>query len=52
LKKWIHLILALFVVAAFSSGCAGMPTKQQQVKCPKCGATFTVDERARGQETR
>ncbi len=31
------------VLAAFSFGCAG-PSKEAKVKCPKCGAVFTIDE--------
>jgi uncharacterized C2H2 Zn-finger protein len=28
---------------AFSFGCAGV-AKESKLKCPKCGAVFTVDE--------
>ena len=44
MKKWINMVAALFVLAAFSLGCAGMVGTDSQVKCPKCGAVFTVDE--------
>ncbi len=44
MKKWINMIAALFVLAAFSLGCAGVVSKDEQVKCPKCGSVFTVDE--------
>jgi len=42
-KKWISMVLALVVLAAFSLGCGYMP-KESKVKCPKCGAVFTIDE--------
>jgi len=51
-KKWINMVSALFVLAAFSLGCAGMVSTDQQVKCPKCGADFTINEGAKGQVTR
>jgi hypothetical protein len=38
------MVLTLVVLAAFSLGCAGMASKDTQVKCPKCGAVFTIDE--------
>ena len=49
MKKWIRMFLALFALAAFSVACAGMPNKETgkketEIKCPKCGSTFTVDE--------
>ena len=34
---------ALVVLGVFSYGCAGV-SKEAQVKCPKCGSVFTVDE--------
>jgi hypothetical protein len=43
-KKWISMVLALVVLVAFSLGCAGMVSKETKVKCPKCGAVFTIDE--------
>jgi hypothetical protein len=33
----------LMTLSLFSSGCAGIG-KDVQIKCPKCGAIFTVDE--------
>ena len=44
MKKWISMVLTLVVLAAFSLGCAGMVNKETKVKCPKCGAVFTIDE--------
>jgi hypothetical protein len=43
-KKLFSLILALAFLAAFSLGCAGYAAKESKVKCPKCGAVFTIDE--------
>ncbi len=40
----MSMVLALAVFAAFSFGCAGYTAKESKVKCPKCGAVFTVDE--------
>ena len=37
------MILAVGVLMAFSLGCAGV-AKETKLKCPKCGAVFTVDE--------
>jgi len=42
------MVLALIVLAAFSIGCAGYVSTDQQVKCPKCGAVFTIDEGLKG----
>jgi len=43
-KKLISLVLALAVLAAFTLGCAGYVSKETKVKCPKCGAVFTIEE--------
>ncbi len=43
MKRWLMIFLALALLGAFSYGCAGV-TKESQVKCPKCGSVFTVDE--------
>jgi len=43
-KKLIGMVLTLAVLAAFTFGCASYVNKEQKVKCPKCGAIFTVDE--------
>ena len=37
-------VLAVAVLLAFSFGCAGYVSKETKLKCPKCGAVFTVDE--------
>jgi hypothetical protein len=47
-KKLISLVFALVVLAAFTLGCAGYVSKETKVKCPKCGAVFTVEEGLKG----
>jgi hypothetical protein len=46
MKKWtnrLNLFLALILLAFFSFGCAGA-SKDTKVRCPTCGAVFTIDE--------
>ncbi len=44
-KKLFGTMLAGALLAALVIGCAGnVAPKETRVKCPKCGATFTVDE--------
>jgi hypothetical protein len=43
MRKWVSILLALAILAVFSFGCAGV-SKEAKIKCPKCGAVFTVDE--------
>ena len=43
MKKVLMMFLVLLVMAVFSFGCATVD-KEAKVKCPKCGAVFTVDE--------
>jgi hypothetical protein len=43
MKKWLSILMVLVVVALFSFGCAGV-SKEAKVKCPKCGAVFTIQE--------
>ena len=43
MKKLVSIIMTLAIFAILSAGCAGV-SKESQVKCPKCGAVFTVDE--------
>ena len=43
MKKWVSIFLALAILAVFSFGCSGID-KQTKIKCPKCGAVFTIDE--------
>ncbi len=44
MKKFSSLILALAFLSAFTLGGCGYVSKETKVKCPKCGAVFTVDE--------
>ena len=43
MKKWVSIFLALALLAVFSFGCSNI-SKDAKIKCPKCGAVFTVDE--------
>ena len=43
MRKWVSIILALVILAVFSFGCAAVQ-KDAKIKCPKCGAVFTVEE--------
>ena len=43
MKRWLSLLFVLALLAVFSFGCAGV-AKETKIKCPKCGAVFTVDE--------
>jgi len=51
-KKKLSLIVAVAVLLAFSFGCAGYASKETKLKCPKCGAVFTVDEGIKRMEER
>ena len=42
MKRMFMMFLALLVVVVFSFGCT--VSKDAKVKCPKCGAVFTVEE--------
>jgi hypothetical protein len=43
-KKVVSLALAVAMLGVFSFGCSGYVSKETKVKCPKCGAVFTIDE--------
>ena len=43
MRKWVSIFLALVILSVFSFGCAGVQ-KDAKIKCPKCGAVFTVQE--------
>ena len=43
MRKWVSILLALTMLAVFSFGCSGVQ-KDAKIKCPKCGAVFTIDE--------
>jgi len=44
MQKLSRIFLVMAVLVAISSGCAGMMKKETAVKCPRCGASFTVEE--------
>jgi hypothetical protein len=43
MRKWVSILMVLAVLSVFSFGCATVQ-KDAKIKCPKCGAVFTVDE--------
>jgi hypothetical protein len=43
MKRVMSILLALAMLTVFSIGCTGIE-KDTKIKCPKCGAVFTVDE--------
>jgi len=43
MKRGISLFLVLVALSVFALGCSTID-KQTKVKCPKCGAVFTIDE--------
>jgi hypothetical protein len=43
MRKLVSIFLVLMMLTVFSFGCAGV-SKDAKIKCPKCGAVFTVDE--------
>ncbi len=47
MRKRVSIFLALAILTICFFGCAGV-SKDAQVKCPKCGAIFTVDEGLEG----
>jgi hypothetical protein len=47
MRKWVSIFLALAILAGFSLGCAGLQ-KDTKVKCPKCGAVFSIEEGVKG----
>jgi nitrite reductase/ring-hydroxylating ferredoxin subunit len=53
MKRLANILLALMLTVSFA-GCAGMHSgkvsKEAKVKCPKCGAVFTVEEGRRALE--
>jgi hypothetical protein len=42
MKRVLIIFLALAMLTVFSLGCG--VSKDAKIKCPKCGAVFTVDE--------
>ncbi len=43
MKRLASILMAMVMVATLVFGCAGA-SKEAKVKCPKCGAVFTVQE--------
>jgi hypothetical protein len=43
MRKWASIFFVLLMLAVFAYGCTGV-SKNAKIKCPKCGAVFTVDE--------
>ncbi len=43
MRKLVYIFMALMIFAVLSLGCTGV-SKEAKVKCPKCGAVFTVNE--------
>jgi hypothetical protein len=43
MRKGLGILIALVILAVFPLGCAAV-SKESKVKCPKCGAVFTVEE--------
>jgi len=43
MRRLITILMAMVMLAVFSFGCAGV-SKDAKVKCPKCGAVFTIQE--------
>jgi len=44
MAKIARIFLIMAVLVALSLSCAGMTRKETTVKCPRCGAPFTIDE--------
>jgi len=51
MRKWVNIFLVLAILGLFAIGCATV-SKDAKIKCPKCGAVFTVDEGLREFETK
>lgn len=47
MRKWASTFFAMAILAICFFGCTGI-SKDAQVKCPKCGAIFTIDEGLEG----
>ena len=43
MRRLVSILMALMILAVLSFGCTGV-SKEAKVKCPKCGAIFTVQE--------
>jgi len=43
MRKLLAMVFVLLLLSVFSFGCATVD-KEAKVKCPKCGAVFTINE--------
>jgi hypothetical protein len=43
MRRLVSIFMALAMLAVLSFGC-GTVSKDTKVKCPKCGAVFTINE--------
>ena len=43
MRKLLATFFVLLLLSVFSFGCATVD-KESKVKCPKCGAVFTINE--------
>jgi hypothetical protein len=43
MRKWLGIVFVLLLLSVFSFGCATV-SKDAKIKCPKCGAVFTINE--------
>ena len=43
MRKLLATVFVLLLLSVFSFGCATV-SKDAKVKCPKCGAVFTINE--------
>jgi len=48
MKKRVSVFSTLLFVAMFSFGCGQYAATESNLKCPKCGAVFTIDEGLKG----
>jgi hypothetical protein len=50
MRRWVSIFFVLVVLAVFSFGChsLGYYSKETKVKCPKCGAVFSIEEGVKG----
>jgi outer membrane lipoprotein-sorting protein len=43
MTKWMSIFFALMLLTVFSIGCTGA-SKETKIRCPKCGAIFSIEE--------
>lgn len=44
MKKLASLLVTVAILASLSMGCARWMRNDTIARCPRCGATFTIDE--------